>query len=246
MSTLWVHVESLVSPRAAGELVSLSGEETRHVAARRLRAGDPLVAFDGAGRTAEARIESIGRRAVELTIESVVLAPKPAAGWVLATSIPKGERLAVMLPMLTQLAATVWQPLVLEESVVRELDVESPRLRRILVESAKLARRPWLLEIRPPCSLAELLDAWAGAGRVDFGDREGERSGVPADSAVFAIGPEAGFTAFELERLRTAGGRACRFGPHNLRIETAAVAAAALRATPSTASSAAVPAQEVC
>lgn len=229
---LWVHVEALGSMRASGDRVSLSGDEARHVAARRLRVGDRLVVFDGAGRTAEARIEAFGRRAVELELDAIVLSPAPANDWLLATAIPKGERLAVLLPMLTQLAVGAWQPLVLDESAVRDLDVASARLRRILVESAKLARRPWLLEVRPPCSLEALLEARAGSspvGGLDFGDREGEGLGVPADSAVFAIGPEAGFTARELARLRAAGGRPRSLGPHNLRIETAAVAAAALR-----------------
>lgn len=230
MSALWVHVESLGAELEGNRSVTLSADETRHVAARRLRVGDRLVAFDGAGRTAEARIEAIGRRAIEVRIEAVVRAPAPEGGWVLATAIPKGERMAVMLPMLTQLAVAVWQPLVLEESVVREVDVESPRLRRILVESAKLARRPWLLEVRPPCSLAELIDSCGSAAGLCFGDREGETVGLPADAAVVVIGPEAGFTADELQRLRAAGGRGCSLGPHNMRIETAAVAAPAVKA----------------
>lgn len=230
MSVLWVHVDSLAGALDAGDVVPISGEEMRHVAARRLRVGDSLVAFDGAGRTADARIEAIGRRAVELRIEAVRETPRPEAAWVLATAIPKGERLATMLPMLTQLAVVVWQPLVLEESVVRELDVDSPRLRRILVESAKLARRPWLLEIRRPCSLAELLARSTGGGGIEFGDREGDRRGVSAGAALFVIGPEAGLGADEIGRLRAAGGRACSLGPCNMRIETAAVAAAAVRA----------------
>lgn len=229
MSALWVHVESLGAEHGASDLVTLSAEEARHVAARRLRIGDRLVAFDGEGRTADARIEAIGRRAVELRIEAVVRAPEPEDRWLLATAIPKGERMAVMLPMLTQLAVAVWQPLVLEESAVRELDVESPRLRRILVESAKLARRPWLLEVRPPCSLAALIDACGPDAGLCYGDREGDAAGLSADAAVVAIGPEAGFTPDEFRRLRAAGGRACSLGPHNMRIETAAVAAAAVR-----------------
>lgn len=229
MSALWVHVESLGAELEANAIVTLSADEARHVTARRLRVGDRLVAFDGAGRTAEARIEAIGRRAVEVCVEAVVCAPAPEDRWVLATAIPKGERMAVMLPMLTQLAVAVWQPLVLEESAVRDLDVESPRLRRILVESAKLARRPWLLEVRPPCALAALIDGPDGAGGLWYGDREGDTVGLPADAALVAIGPEAGFTPDEIRRLRAANGRAFSLGPHNLRIETAAVAAAAVR-----------------
>jgi 16S rRNA (uracil1498-N3)-methyltransferase len=225
VSDLWVFVESFGSSDA----ITLSADEARHVAARRLHPGDRLVAFDGAGGTAVARLDSIGKRAVEIRIEEVAYAAAPEGVWVLATAIPKGERLAVMLPMLSQLAVTVWQPLSLQESVVRDLDVASARLRRILVESAKLARRPWLLEIRPPCDLGQLLDAAGTGAGICFGDREGDRLGIPSDASVVAIGPEAGFTPEELRRLRSAGAQACRLGPHNMRIETAAVAAAATR-----------------
>lgn len=225
MSNLWVFLESLVESGVA----TLSSDESRHVAARRLRSEDCVVAFDGAGRTATARIESIGKRAVELRIDAIEQAPAPSDPWVLATAIPKGERLAGMLPMLVQLGVPTWQPLVLEDSAVRDLDVGSARLQRVLVESAKVARRPWLLEVRQPIGLAALLDSADAARGVCFGDREGASIGIAADAPVIAIGPEAGFSTAELRSLNAAGGRACRLGPHNMRIETAAVAAAAAR-----------------
>jgi 16S rRNA (uracil1498-N3)-methyltransferase len=225
VSQLWVWVESF----GEAGTVALSADESRHVAARRLRSGDPLIAFDGRGRTATAVVESLGRRGVELRIERVELSPLPDDRWILATAIPKADRLATMLPMLTQLGVPIWQPLVLEDSAVRDLEVASPRMRRILVESAKLARRPWLLEARAACSLDALLAAAGPAPAIAYGDREGEQTGVVADTAIVAIGPEAGFTPDELRRLRSAGARGCSLGPHNLRIETAAAAAAVAR-----------------
>ncbi len=225
MSNLWVFIESL----AGTGIVRLSPDESRHVAARRLRAADSVVAFDGAGHTATARIESIGKRSVELLIDAIEHVPAPADHWVLATAIPKGERLAGLLPMLVQLGVPVWQPLVLEDSAVRDLDVASARMQRVLVESAKVARRPWLLEVREPIGLDALLAEVESDRGVFYGDREGEAVGVDGDASLIAIGPEAGFSADELRRLRAAGARACSLGPHNMRIETAAVAAVAAR-----------------
>jgi len=222
VSQLWVFLESL----RESELVTLSSDEGRHVVARRLRPGDSVVAFDGAGHTAAARIESLGRRAVEIRIEQVDSLAAPTSRWVLATAIPKGERLATMLPMLVQLGVPIWQPLVLEDSAVRDLDARSARIQRILVESAKLARRPWLLEVREPCRLDELLAKSAPEEGICFGDRDGERVGIPHGAQLVVIGPEAGLSIDEVRRLRSAGGRSCSFGMHNMRIETAAVAAA--------------------
>lgn len=225
MSRLWVFVESLVD----SSLVTLTPDESRHVSARRLRPGDGLVAFDGRGRTAEAVVEAIGRRGVEVRLGESVLAALPADPFVLATAIPKAERLAMMLPMLVQLGVSTWQPLVLEESVVRELDTASPRMARIRVESAKVARRPWLLEMRPPCGLDALLAARPAEGLVCFGAREASEIGLPREAAVCLIGPEAGFSAAELARLAAVGARGCALASNNLRIETAAVAAAVAR-----------------
>jgi 16S rRNA (uracil1498-N3)-methyltransferase len=42
------------------------------------------------------------------------------------------------------------------------------------------------------------------------------------------VGPEGGWAAEELETARAAGARVARFGPHVMRIETAAVAACAV------------------
>lgn len=225
MSELWVFIESF----AKDDRIVLSADESRHVAARRLRSGDALVAFDGFGRTGRARVESQDRRGVAIRIETLDESPRPEAVWRLATAIPKGERLAVLLPMLTQLAVPVWQPLVLEDSAVRSLDVASARIRRILIESAKVARRPWLLEIRPPCDLASLLATAVAGDRVCYGDRAGAGVGIPADASIVVIGPEAGLSEAERAALRRAKATACSLGPHNMRIETAAVAAAATR-----------------
>ncbi|MFK7894919.1 MAG: 16S rRNA (uracil(1498)-N(3))-methyltransferase [Myxococcota bacterium] len=225
MSLLWAFVPELA---AAGEYV-LDADESRHVTARRLRVGDALTLFNGAGSTGEARIEGLSKRAVQVVVERVEENSAPASACVLATAIPKGDRLSTMLQMLTQLGAASWQPLILADSAVRSLDPESKRLQRICVESAKVARRPWLLSVAKPCRLDELLEARAsegGDGAVFFGDREGAGSGLSASAELVLIGPEAGFTEEERARLLSAGALPCSFSPHNLRIEVAAIGAA--------------------
>lgn len=220
MSVFWAFSEEAV---ALGERV-LSGDESRHLGARRLRPGDPLVVFDGRGGLGEARLVEAAKRAARVEIESVEQRSAPSEGPVIASAIPKGDRLSTLLQMLSQLGARVWQPLVLEHSVVRSLDPEAARVQRILVESAKLARRPWLLEVRAPVALGALL-AEPGQGIACYGDREGTAGPLPADCGLVLIGPEAGFSDGEREDLERAGVRPAAFAPHNLRIETAAVAA---------------------
>jgi 16S rRNA (uracil1498-N3)-methyltransferase len=228
MSTLWVWVEELV--RSGSGSIELSRDEARHVTTRRLRIGDSLVVFDGKGHWAEARLESIAQRSVCVDVDVIRETPNPDSGLVIASAIPKGDRLGTMLQMLTQLGLSVWQPVILDESSVRKLDANAPRLQRICIESGKVARRAWRLEIRDPATLDVLLDRQSDSTQVWFGDREGQAKGmdnIDKEASLIIIGPEAGFSEAERKRLESAGARSVSFGSHNLRIETAAVAAMA-------------------
>ena len=221
MSELWAWVDDLT---ATGP-IQLSAEEARHVVARRLRVGDSLVVFDGRGRWADALLEAIGKKSTVLEIGSIRKDPRPDFSFVLASAIPKGDRLGTMLQMLTQLGLEVWQPLVFEDSVQRRLDRKSARLNRILIESCKVARRPWRLEVLEPCTLDALLDRQSREVEIFFGDRKGDSEWLAPTDALAVIGPEAGFNDRERRALEKVGARPRAFASHNLRIETAAVAA---------------------
>lgn len=234
MSPLWVWVEDLAaSASASGGVITLSSDEARHVSTRRLRVGETLVAFDGEGRTAQATVSGLARRAVTIEVEAVELAPAPDSALVLATAIPKGDRLSTMLQMCTQLGLEVWQPLVLEDSAIRTLDVEATRLRRVLIEGCKVARRPWAMRVLAPRTLADAIERCEAGATLLFGDQAGSAMRLDAGQPAWLfIGPEAGFSEAERATLRSVGARGVSLGQYNLRIETAAVAAmAAFHAT---------------
>jgi 16S rRNA (uracil1498-N3)-methyltransferase len=239
MSRLWVFAQDLVEPG----LRNLSTEEARHVASRRLRVGDELAVFDGRGRTASARLVCVARKAVQIEVDGIELAPPPSSDFGLATAIPKGERLSTMLQMWTQLGLEAWQPLICEDSAVRKLDIGSARLQRILIEACKVARRPWALRVLEPLAFADFLERRDQRRPLYYGDREGDqegdgvvdrgearaglRSGFASGAGWVLIGPEAGFSASEIATLRRLDATALSFSEYNLRIETAAVAAVA-------------------
>jgi 16S rRNA (uracil1498-N3)-methyltransferase len=223
MSALWVYVENLRETKE-GDLVTLAADEGRHVVSRRLRVGDALVLFDGQGAAAVGQLEALDKKAVVVRTSPWTETLRPGAGFILATAIPKGDRLSTMLQMLSQLGVERWQPLILDDSAVRKLDPKAPRLSRILIESCKVARRPWALEIEQPSGLEAVVSA--APGRIFYGDSKGESTGMDAQASLLVIGPEAGLTGQEKERLVGAGAQACNLGAHNLRIETAAIAGA--------------------
>ena len=60
---------------------------------------------------------------------------------------------------------------------------------------------------------------------IYFCDREGESTGLETSAALVLIGPEAGFSESERKIMDAVDAQPRSFGTHNLRIETAAVAA---------------------
>jgi 16S rRNA (uracil1498-N3)-methyltransferase len=223
VSELWAYVEELANSGG----VELSAEEARHVATRRLRVGDSVVVFDGRGRLANARLESIAKRRTVVEVEKIREEPRLNSGFVLASAIPKGDRLSTMLQMLSQLGLESWRPLILKESAVRKFDPQASRVQRILIESCKVARRAWALDVLAPVELAEVLDSVRGS--IFYGDREGEALPLDPQASLLLIGPEAGFVEDETRMIRAAGGAPRSFASHNLRIETAAIAGAVAR-----------------
>jgi RsmE family RNA methyltransferase len=72
---------------------------------------------------------------------------------------------------------------------------------------------------------AALIDVVSRADVAFVGDQHGERlpEARPRGDTVVVVGPEAGLSPDELERLREAGARSVSVSRHRLRAETAAV-----------------------
>jgi 16S rRNA (uracil1498-N3)-methyltransferase len=234
------HVVYLPELQAAqtDELVVILGPEAHHAArVKRCEAGDVLGLRNGRGLVARARIEAIrksGRgdwqveaRVLEASVASV--ATPRVEVW---TSPPKGEHLATMIDGLSQAGVAAWAPLRTKRTVVEPRSGKLERLERVCEESLKQCGRAWLMEIG---AAAELEGATArGEGlAVVVADQSGQaweraaREVGEARTVRVLVGPEGGFAEDELARAREAGAVVARFGPHAMRIETAAVVAGA-------------------
>jgi 16S rRNA (uracil1498-N3)-methyltransferase len=216
---------------AGGELI-IEGDEARHaIRVKRIREGEQVTALDGAGTVIETRAIEARRRLVlqVLDVQSVengdpqveIFAPPP-----------KGPRLGAMIDQLSQVGAARWRPLETAFATERLTAARRGRLERVAIEAMKQCRRPWLLEIGEEAALEVALAAPPGA-EVVLADASGERyqpePGARVRRAI--LGPEGGWREDELDRARAAGARICGFGPHVMRVETAAVVvSAALRA----------------
>lgn len=220
-------------PRAPGQArVTIGGEEARHaVRVKRLGVGDAVEVLDGRGTIAAARIEGV-RRSGGGGAWEVVLAlagerrVEPVTPRVEVWSAPPaGPRLAELIDGLAQAGAASWRPLIADRGgASANLD----RARRVAAEACKQSGRAWAMSIEAPASLDEAFAAHEG-GDVVLADASGDRYRATGAAGVrLLVGPEGGWTPGELGAARAAGARAVRFGPHVMRIETAAVAACAV------------------
>ncbi|HKN40463.1 MAG TPA: RsmE family RNA methyltransferase [Acidimicrobiia bacterium] len=200
------------------EAPELATEDRHHLErVLRLRPGEQLTVSDGAGRW------RLCRFATELELAGPVqVEPRPEPEITVALALTKGERLEWAVQKLTELGVDRIVPLAAARSVVRwDGDrgvAHVDRLRRVARQAAMQSRR-----VRLPV-VAGVHD-FATAASLP-GAAMAERGGHPPTLAtpVVLVGPEGGWDEAELAApLPTVG-----LGPHVLRAETAAVAAAAL------------------
>jgi 16S rRNA (uracil1498-N3)-methyltransferase len=234
VSAAWFYLEAIPE---VGERGALDEEEGRHASsARRLREGDALVVFDGAGGWAEAQIETLAKKRITLEIVARHQQPARAPALHLACALPKGDRAATLLGMATQLGVQSITPLSCERSIVKPSDSSHARWARILREACKQSRRarlPIINATRAPLTVAAeapsdmrclLLDPDGQAASEWLAEQPPDSS---APVSLF-VGPEGGFTETECQGLLERGARAICVSNGILRVETAAIAGLAI------------------
>ena len=212
---------------------TLTGDEARHLArVLRAKVGDEIRVFDGGGREWPARVATIDRDAVALTVgEPLPPQPGPARPLTIAVALPKGDRQKWLVEKLTELGAKALVPLVTARGVAEATASAQARLARGVIEACKQCGRNTLLEIAAPQTIATLL-ADVAAGLAIVADPHAPSLDATAVRAagrdiVGLVGPEGGFTGAEIAAAERAGAIRAGLGPHILRIETAAIALAA-------------------
>lgn len=219
---------------AAGDLVTLTGEEAHHAAVvSRMRRGERVLVSDGRGTLAEGVIDRAERDGVDIVLQSVDAVPAPSPRIGLAQALAKGDRAELAVQASTELGVDAIVPWQARRSVVQwkgeRGDKALDRWRKVVREAGKQAIRPRLPEVGDVVDtegLARLADAW----RLVVLDptAPGSIADVPADRDVLlVVGPEGGVDPGELERLVAAGAMRARMGDHVLRTSTAGLAGVA-------------------
>ncbi|MBL8818833.1 MAG: 16S rRNA (uracil(1498)-N(3))-methyltransferase [Planctomyces sp.] len=208
----------------------------------RIKSGEQIQLFDGAGNSATAQITELTRRS--LTAEIVARqseVPRQQARIIVAVAPPKGDRLRWMIEKLTEIGVDQIVLLQTARTIVTPGETKVDKLRANIIAACKQSGRNRLMDVQPlirlndflrsdvaqPQSarlyLAHPLDPFSTQSATD------PNSTAPStnDSILF-VGPEGGFTDNEVELLRERSAQTLSWPATILRIETAAIVFASL------------------
>src|SRR5215471_17235531 len=190
----------------------LRGEEYHHLRhVLRIKSGEAVAVFDGAGRGAEARVLELRAQEALLRLERDEAIPcESSLSLQLAPALAKGEKLDWVIQKGTELGVDRFQPLV---TIRAELRLEGDRADgRVALEACKQSGRTRIPEILPPAGLRELVRGALPPARIVL-----HPGGLPTGallqnldlgsraSLLAAVGPEGGWEREELSLLSEQG-----------------------------------------
>jgi 16S rRNA (uracil1498-N3)-methyltransferase len=223
--------------RAAAQLGT---DESRHLTkVLRLGVGALVNVFDGRGREFVARVAAVRDPHVTLELlDPVETGTDAAVPITLAAAVLKGQAMDAVVRDATMMGAAAIQPLLsahvaVKRAVATRAD-QLERWRRIVVASAKQSRRAMLPDVRPPASIATVLDhADQGLALMcvePLAPREARRVRTLVDTprpagVLLLVGPEGGWAMEEIDMAASRGAIPVTLGTMTLRAEAVPLAA---------------------
>ena len=246
MSTVKRHDFGAMKTRlfVSGDLINgaeilIEGDRARYLGrVLRLRVGDEVVVFNGAGPEWAASIAAMTKTTATLEVgESTDAATESPLKIHLVQGISRGERMDYVVQKATELGVKRITPVFTEYGVVK-LDEKRAAKRRDHWEGVAASACEQCGRTRLPLIDAPLpLKSWFGMkpadADVDLVLAPGAGTPLatvpaPGTKVCILIGPEGGFSQVEYEDADVSGFQAVSLGPRILRTETAAAAALAV------------------
>ena len=222
--------------------VTLDGDQAHHAAqVMRFEVGDSIVLFDGQGTEASCEIIDIGKKRVELQIIQCSSVNRGlSTELTMAVALPKNDRQKFLIEKLVELGVDRLIPVQAERSVAAANKKVIQRIEKQIVEACKQCERNRLMQVTEPMTFEQIKD-WSDQhpdparrwiadpyNGVSIAAVDNDADGATGKHELVAIGPEGGFSDVEIERAVEAGFQLLRIGPTILRVETAAIASAAI------------------
>ncbi len=209
------------------------GADASHHAKKvlRLQVGDEVELFDSAGTVGQGTIISDNNGELIVNVTQAHASDVGVRSLHIASAVPKSSRADWLIEKLSELGVTRFTPLSTERAVVLpEGTGKRDRWQRIAEEASRQSGRAGVMAIDLLTPLDKMLigePGLFGSTRPPTDSLAAIVSREPAIPTIL-IGPEGGWSDGEIAKLTTAGWRAVTLGPTVLRIETAALAAAAI------------------
>jgi 16S rRNA (uracil1498-N3)-methyltransferase len=229
-----------VSEPITTDRARLDGPEAHHLLhVMRADVGQAITLFDDSGAEFAAVVQRLYRSEVDVRIvERRAIDRELPFTLTVGVALPKGDRQKWLVEKLTELGVAVLVPLSTERCVAQPTCGTIARLTRTVIEASKQCGRNRLMQITaprnwpdwisqnhvagvPPSTLRRLLAHPGGSSlaQLDLSS--------PHPTQI-AVGPEGGLTDAEVACAVRAGWQAVDLGPRILRVETAAIALAAV------------------
>jgi 16S rRNA (uracil1498-N3)-methyltransferase len=229
----------LAAPLSAGATVALDTAQAHYLTGvLRLKAGDPVLIFNGTDGEWEARLAVAGKRNTALAVETQTR-PQPPSGTLHYLFSPlKRARLDYMVQKAVEMGVSSLHPVIMRHTQAERVNLD--RMRANAIEAAEQCGILTVPEIVAPADFAAAIAALGASCHLVFCDEDApcadpvaalraDIGGGGAAAIAVLIGPEGGFGEAEramlADRPRTSR---IALGPRILRADTAAVAALAV------------------
>jgi 16S rRNA (uracil1498-N3)-methyltransferase len=207
----------------------LEDTEFHHLAhVMRMKEGEVIELVNGQGALAQATLKQLEKKRALLTIDSVVHQPKNQRELILAQALPRINRLDFIIEKGTELGATQFWLFPGQHSERKILtDHQLERLESQAIAAMKQCGSLFLpkLEFKPSLDRWEKLKIPAYFGDTRPTAEPFSQMIQRQESVLFFVGPEAGFSEKEIQRLIELGARGVKLHENILRTDTAALAA---------------------
>ena len=212
---------------------TLAGDEARHLSqVLRIKTGETIIVFDGAGRRASAMVRHVARDRTTIHLGEEISRRRPLPAITLAQAIPKGKNMDLIVQKSVELGIAAIEPIVTRNTIVQPGEGKSDKWRRNALEACKQCGQDTLPSISDPQTFERWLADQAqkpglkiiaslapGARPI----RETLRDHPATTEATLLVGPEGDFTPEETEAALAAGFLPISLGSIVLRVETATI-----------------------
>lgn len=209
-------------------IVKISDKDLTHQlkSVLRLGVGDRIVVFDGNLKEAEADIQSLTPRSVELKIEDIKENNKEFTNnTILYLAVLRRDNFELAAEKAVEAGVSKIIPLVTERTV--KMNLKKDRLEKIMKEAAEQSGRGILPKLSETENFSEAINNFSDKQKnILFDSRGQDINKVLAENDKRVgvwIGPEGGFTENEIELAKGRGFKVVSLGNFTLRSETAAI-----------------------